>query len=54
LAAQEQKSEAEKKREKQKELSNVEDVWRAGYADGVQINYLFIGLVRAGDWKPIR
>jgi len=51
LSFEEQKSEAEKKREKQKELSNVEDVWRAGYADGVQINYLFVALARAAGFE---
>jgi len=51
LSFEEEKSEAEKKREKQKELSNVEDVWKAGYAYGSQINYLFIALARAAGFE---
>ncbi len=47
LSFEQEKSEKEKQREKQKELNNVEDVWKAGYAGGSQINYLFIALCRA-------
>src|SRR5262249_16282053 len=32
-------------------LSNVEDVWKAGYAYGSEINYLFIGLARAAGFE---
>jgi hypothetical protein len=37
----------EVQREKQKDAKNVEDVWRRGYGDGLQITWLFLGLVRA-------
>ena len=42
-----QKSEQERKREKEKSASNVEDVWRKGAGDGRQLNWLFLGLARA-------
>jgi len=42
-----QKSEQEKKRDKEKELSNVEAVWNRGYGDGWQLTWLYLGLVRA-------
>jgi len=51
LSFEQERSEAEKKRDKQKELSNVEDVWKAGYADGLQVNYLFIALTRAAGFE---
>ena len=39
------------KREKQKEPANVEDVWKRGYGDGIEITWLFLGLARAaGFW----
>jgi hypothetical protein len=41
------KSDQEQKRDKQKENNNVEDVWKRGYADGRQIDWLFLALVRA-------
>lgn len=43
----EQKSEQEAKRQKQKELSSVEEVWKQGYGSGVQLTWLFLGLARA-------
>jgi hypothetical protein len=51
LSFEQEKSEAERKREKQKELFNVEEVWKAGYAYGSQINYLFIALARAAGFE---
>jgi len=51
LSFEEEKSEKEKQREKQKEQNNVEDVWKAGYANGSYINYLFIGLCRAAGFE---
>jgi uncharacterized protein DUF3857 len=41
------KSDQQKKREKEKTLSNVEEVWIKGYGDGVQLTWLFLGLARA-------
>jgi hypothetical protein len=51
LSFEQEKTEKERQREKQKELNNVEDVWKAGYADGSQINYLFIALCRAAGFE---
>jgi hypothetical protein len=41
------KSEQEGERENLKQAANVEDVWKRGYGDGVQIAWLFLALVRA-------
>jgi len=42
-----QKTDAEVKRENLKEAHNVADVWKRGYGDGLQVNWLFLALVRA-------
>lgn len=42
-----EKTEQEQKRAKEKENSNVEDVWKHGYGNGRQINWLFLSMVRA-------
>jgi hypothetical protein len=42
-----EKTEQELKREKEKQLNNVEEVWKRGYGDGEQITLLFLGLARA-------
>jgi hypothetical protein len=42
-----EKTEQEQKREKEKGVSNAEDVWKRGYGDGEQITLLFLGLARA-------
>jgi hypothetical protein len=47
LSYEAEKTEQEAKRAKQKDTNNVEDVWKHGYADGRQIDWLFLGLVRA-------
>lgn len=41
------KTEQEEKREKQKVDENVEDVWKRGYGNGVQLTWLYLALVRA-------
>jgi hypothetical protein len=41
------KTEQEAKREKEKLAQNVEEMWQRGYATGVQLTWLFLGLVRA-------
>ena len=41
------KSAQEEEREKLKSAGNVEDIWKNGYADGNQIAWLFLALVRA-------
>jgi hypothetical protein len=40
----------EQKRAKEKESSNVADVWKRGYGDGDQITLLFLGLARAAGF----
>jgi len=42
-----EKTEQEMKRDKEKEVSNVEDVWKRGYGNGAQITWLFLGMARA-------
>ena len=51
-----EKTQQEEKRAKEKEINNVEDVWKRGYADGYQITWLFLGLARAAgfDASPVR
>jgi hypothetical protein len=41
------KSEQEKKREKEKDPTNVEELWKRGYGNGVQLTWLFLALTRA-------
>ena len=51
-----EKTEQEQKRAKEKEINNVEDVWKRGFGDGYQITWLFLGLARAAgfDASPVR
>ncbi|HXY01069.1 MAG TPA: DUF3857 domain-containing protein [Candidatus Limnocylindrales bacterium] len=51
-----EKTEQEQKRAKEREINNVEDVWKRGYASGYQITWLFLGLARAAgfDASPMR
>ena len=42
-----EKTEQEQKREKEKAISNVEDLWKRGYGTGLQLPWLFLGLTRA-------
>jgi hypothetical protein len=42
-----QKTAEESKREKIKEINNVEDLWKRQYGNGYQLTWLFLGLVRA-------
>ena len=46
-----EKTEQELKREKQKEVNNVEDVWKRGYGDGRQLTWLFLGMARAAGFE---
>jgi hypothetical protein len=46
-----QKTEQEEKREKEKEPTNVEGVWKRGYANGVNLTWLYLGLVRAAGFE---
>jgi hypothetical protein len=45
------KTEQEDKREKEKEPANVEEVWKRGYANGQNLDWLFLGLVRAAGFE---
>jgi hypothetical protein len=45
------KTEQEQKREKEKEATNVEEVWKRGYAGGGSLTWLFLGLVRAAGFE---
>jgi hypothetical protein len=51
-----EKTEQEQKRAKEKDINNVEDVWKRGYGDGYQITWLFLGLARAAglEASPVR
>jgi hypothetical protein len=42
-----EKTEQEQKRAKEKEINNVEDLWKRGYGNGYDLTWLFLGLVRA-------
>jgi hypothetical protein len=46
-----QKTEQEEKREKEKEPANVEEAWRRGYANGKNLTWLYLGLVRAAGFE---
>lgn len=45
------KTEQQLKRDKEKDPNNVEDVWKRGYGDSVQLTWLFLGLVRAAGFE---
>jgi hypothetical protein len=55
-----EKTEQEQKRDKQKDPSNVETVWKKQYANGGELTWLFLALARAagfeasGMWVPDR
>jgi hypothetical protein len=46
-----EKSEQEQKREKLKDINNVEDLWKRGYGNGIQLTWLFLGLARAAGFE---
>jgi hypothetical protein len=46
-----EKTEQEEKRAKEKPPENVEEVWKRGYADGVHLTWLFLGLARAAGFE---
>jgi len=46
-----QKTQQEEKREKEKEPKSVEDVWKDGYGNGVQLTWLYLALVRAAGFE---
>ena len=51
LSYEDARSESEMKREKMKEIQNVEDVLKNNYGYGRDINFLFIGLARAAGFE---
>ena len=46
-----EKTAQEQKREKLKDVNNVEDLWKRGYGDSRQINWLFLALARAAGFE---
>lgn len=49
----EEKTEQERKRTKEKEVENVnvEDIWKRGYGNRIQLTWLFLGLARAAGFE---
>jgi hypothetical protein len=45
------KTEQELKREKEKVDENVEDIWKRGYGNGVQLTWLYLALARAAGFE---
>ncbi len=45
------KTEQEEKRDKEKIAENVEDIWKRGYGNGVQLTWLYLALVRAAGFE---
>lgn len=45
------KTEQEAQRDKEKSATNVEEVWKRGYGDGVQLTWLYLALVRAAGFE---
>jgi hypothetical protein len=45
------KTEQELKRDNEKPIENVEDLWKRGYGTGVQLTWLYLGLVRAAGFE---
>jgi hypothetical protein len=45
------KTEQEEKRAKEKDATNVEEVWKRGYGDGEQLTWLFLALARAAGFE---
>lgn len=46
-----EKTAQERARDKEKDTSNVEDVWKHGYASGYEITWLFMALARAAGFE---
>ena len=45
------KTEQEEKREKKKPAENVEEVWKRGYGNGIQLTWLYLALARAAGFE---
>ncbi len=50
LSYEQRRTAQEEKRDKQKNINNVEDVWKRGYGNGYELTWLFLGLVRAAGF----
>ena len=46
-----EKTEKEQKRDKLRDLNNIEDIWKQGYGYGYGLNWLFLGLARAAGFE---
>lgn len=46
-----EKTQQEEKRAKEKAVENVEDIWKRGYADGMQLTWLYLALARAAGFE---
>src|SRR5271166_791402 len=46
-----QRTEQEEKRENVKAIKKVEDIWKRGYGDGVDLTWLYLALVRAAGFQ---
>lgn len=46
-----QRTQQEEKREDTKPIKNVQDAWRRGYANGVELTWLYLALVRAAGFQ---
>src|SRR5260370_1332439 len=51
LSYETEKTAQEERREKLKQINNVEDVWKRGYGDGGDITWLYLALVRAAGFE---
>jgi hypothetical protein len=47
----EEKTQEQVKREKEKNAENIEEVWKRGYGNGAQLTWLFLGLARAAGFE---
>jgi hypothetical protein len=45
------KTQQEAKRENEKPIENVEELWKRGYGNGAQLTWLYLGLVRAAGFE---
>jgi hypothetical protein len=46
-----EKTAQEQKREKEKEINNVEDLWKRGYGNSLQIPWIFLALAKAAGFE---
>ncbi len=47
----EQKTEQEEKRDKEKKVENVADIWKRGYGNGGQLTWLYLALLRSAGFE---